>query len=144
MKKKNAIITSVIIVLTLITGYSMANGMNRGPGMFSMRGPGMEYIFDELNVTDEQKTALEAVMTEFRDEMRSSDRTERPTEEERAAHQALLQQRLSTVLTANQLDGIEKYMAAHSMDRGGKGGRMHRGSKNCERKGPTQGSYGNN
>ncbi|MFY0663078.1 MAG: hypothetical protein JXQ97_00515 [Natronospirillum sp.] len=108
-----------------------------------MRGAmSMNYIADQLDITEEQQTQvheiMRRVMTEQRDamraEMKDTPRSERsrPSAEDiaerRAQMNTLLSDELGTVLRPEQIDGLLTYMNAHmpSHDARGhmRGGRM--------------------
>lgn len=142
MKTKSAGIFAIVVSLILGASFALAHG-GYGPGNGSMMGgmyggkagpmsgPGYSYIFDQLDVTEDQQAQLETLMNDFRDEMRAtmSGRTERPTQEEMDSHRTLLKDRLATVLTAEQVDGLDAYMGAHN-GRQGFGGMGKRGCNN--------------
>jgi len=135
MKTQTVFIASIVTALALITGYSFAGGMGKmGGGMMGQGG--MNYIFDELSITEDQQSQINTIMQDFREEMRATmaGRTEPPTEQERNAHHDLLQYRLASVLSDDQLEGLEKYMDAHGQNRGG-GHHGQGGYGNCDQEG---------
>lgn len=139
MKTKTVFIASIVTVLALLTGYSFANGFGPMYGGKMSRGAGMDYIYQELNITEDQQAQIQVIMQDFRNEMHATmtGRTEPPTDEERDAHHALLKDRLASALSADQIDGLDKYMAAHNQQRGfGHMGKGQRG--NCDSQGYGQ------
>ncbi|GGX49211.1 hypothetical protein [Saccharospirillum salsuginis] len=131
--KKTLIATGLVVALAAgSTGAFAWGGGDKGP-----REPGQrfEYIFKQLNLTEEQSTEVIEVMQSFAEAQREAMRerrdsgAQRPTQEERdalraAAHQQLADQ-LGTVLQPTQVEALMEYMEFHG--KGMKGGGHHRG-----------------
>lgn len=137
-RSKKALIAAGLTVM-LATGttsaFAWGGGGDRGP-----REPGQrfEYIFTQLNLTEEQSEQVIEVMKSFAEGQREAMQerrdsgAERPTQEEMetlrdTARQQLADQ-LGTVLQPSQADELITYLEFHGKGmRGGPGGHHHRG-----------------
>jgi len=126
--KKALIATGLVVALAAgSTGAFAWGGGEKGP-----RDPGQrfEYIFSQLNLTEEQSTQVIDVMKSFAEAQREAMQerresgAERPTQEERDALRADVQQQLAdqlgTVLQPTQVDELIEYLEFHSKGMGGK------------------------
>lgn len=131
--KKALIATGLVIALAAgSTGAFAWGGGEKGP-----RDPGQrfEYIFTQLNLTEEESTQVIDVMKSFAEAQREAMQerresgAERPTQEERDALRAEAQQQLAdqlgTVLQPTQVEELIEYLEFHG--KGMKGGHHHRG-----------------
>ncbi|WP_157600050.1 Spy/CpxP family protein refolding chaperone [Saccharospirillum impatiens] len=128
--RQSLMATAVVIALAGSAGAVYAHdAMN--PSRMTER---FDYIFTQLDLTDDQRADVVDIMTTQMTELRDQHRAqrdsdaERPTAEEREAlrdqaRTALIDE-LGTVLQADQVNGLTTYLEAH-MARSGKG--MHRG-----------------
>ena len=160
MKINSLIQAGLITVFALATGYafagslgSMHSGMHddkhanmhgdmhanmhddmygdkMNMGMFSHDG--MTYIFNELGMSEDEQAQIHVIMQDFMDEMRAAmaGRTQSSTLEEHNAHHDILKERMASVLTVEQLEGLDRYMAAHNPHRG-HAGMMHGDKSEC-------------
>lgn len=142
--KKKLVAGGVALVLATTAVGTFAKG---GPDKEGERRGGMnlDYIFTQLELTDEQRTEVQEVMTAFREqareeraaerEARKNSEEEKPSQEEReamreeakAAMLVALTDQLNTVLAADDTAELIDYLEAHAGDhkgdkRGGKRG----------------------
>jgi Spy/CpxP family protein refolding chaperone len=135
LTRKSIVAGSLVIALASSSGFVYAhNAMNQD--RLSDR---FDYIFTQLNLTDDQGAAtldiFQKQMSEMREQHHASREAgaERHMAEQRQAMQAsahtALADALGTVLQADQIDGLMTYLDAHQ-PRGGKGMRGgHHGSR---------------
>lgn len=126
--------------LTVMLAAGATGAYAWGGDKHGTRDPGQrfEYIFTQLNLTEEQSQQVIDVMKTFAESQREAMQErreaggERPTQEEfeamrEAAHQQLADQ-LGTVLQPSQVEELITYMEFHGKGmRGGPGGHHHRG-----------------
>jgi Spy/CpxP family protein refolding chaperone len=143
LSRKSIVAGSLIIALASSAGFVYAHeAMNQD--RVSDR---FDYIFTQLNLTDDQSAATIDIMQTQREEIREHHRAnrdagaERPTAEQRdalreKAHTALADE-LGSVLQADQVEGLMTYLEAHQ-SRGGKGMRGgHRGGRHSQTEQPA-------
>lgn len=104
------------LLATLLTAPAWAGDDDR-------RGHRLDYIFNQLELTEEQRTQVQdimkTVMEERREDMRARRQSGegRPSREEmqalREEHRAELANRLNAVLTGEQVNELTTYLEAH-------------------------------
>ncbi|AJQ92624.1 hypothetical protein [Gynuella sunshinyii] len=132
----NSIVKTVIIMaMSVSTGMGIAsisaaetNSHNCDSGSMrpppAMMGQNFEYIFGQLNITEEQGKQVLDILKQQRDTMRETMQTARqqvqagpPTEDERKAIQAAMREQLrvslTPVLSNEQIEGFLDYFEAH-------------------------------
>lgn len=152
--KKKLIVSGVAIAMAVGGAASFAKGgMDYDFEPNSNQSQRLEYIFNQLELTEAQQAEVNQVMAAFREQNREMmwdtmkamrDQEDRPTKEEmqtirdqhREASRATLRQQLGTVLSADQVDELVEYLDAHrSMgDRGD-----HHGNKGENRDSDNRG-----
>ena len=131
--RKALIATGLVVALAAgSTGALAWGGGNKGPHEPSQR---FEYIFNQLNLTEEQSTQVIDIMQSFAESQRQAMQerrdsgAERPTQEEMDAIRAEARQQLSdqlgTVLQPTQVEELTTYLEFHSKGMGSRG--HHRG-----------------
>lgn len=106
------------LLATLIAAPVWAGDRGEHP-----QGPRLEYIFNQMELSDDQRTEVQTVLQDFRSERREAMKARReageprPSREEmlalRETHKRELAERLSTVLTAEQVEEFTTYLEAH-------------------------------
>ena len=135
--KQKFVAGSVALVLGLAGVNAMAKG---GMGDGERTAERMDYIFTELQLTEEQQTQTLAILETFaeaqRDEMKafkeelknreeklSRDEMKALMQEKRSEAMVGLSDQLNTVLPADDTEALVRYLESHA-GKGGKGGKL--------------------
>lgn len=120
---KNPLINKKQLLTATLLATLIAAPVWAGDQGEHQHGPRLDYIFSQLELSEEQRSEVQTLLQDFRSERREAMKTRReageprPSREEmldlRETHQRELAERLSTVLTAEQVEEFTTYLEAH-------------------------------
>ncbi|WP_108125685.1 hypothetical protein [Saccharospirillum mangrovi] len=132
--RNSLLATALAVALTAGAGNALAWG---GDDREADPAERFSYIFNEMNLTDEQADDVLDVMRTFRDDQRQAMQARRdsgagrPSKEEfealRSQARIALSDQLGTVLTADQVEDLMTYLEFHGPMMGGRHGDRRNG-----------------